>query len=80
MDVKRQVSIDRITINGDTISANVQTQSGVWAGSGALESLVAKARSATELDLAYGKPTLGSSESEYQGGTSGNIKEAFGAQ
>ncbi|MES1179002.1 MAG: family 43 glycosylhydrolase [Myxococcales bacterium] len=79
VDVKRQVSIDHITINGDTISANVQTQSGVWAGSGALESLVAKARAASELDLAYGKATAASSESDFQGGTSGNIKESFPA-
>jgi Glycosyl hydrolases family 43/F5/8 type C domain len=80
VDVKRQVAIDRIEINGDTISSGVQTQSGVWAGTGALETLVASARAAAEPDLAYGKATAASSESDYQGGTSGNINETFAAQ
>lgn len=79
VDVKRQVALNRITVNGDTLSSGAQNQSGVWVGSGALETLVASARARDEIDLAYGKPTRASSESEYRGGVSGNITETFPA-
>ncbi|MBN1760924.1 MAG: family 43 glycosylhydrolase [Chitinispirillaceae bacterium] len=72
IDVKRQTCIDRITINGDNISTASQTQGGVWAGSGSLESLVAQSRSARKKDLAFGKTVLASSESDFKGGRSGN--------
>ena len=77
IDVKRQTCIDRITINGDNISTASQTQEGVWAGSGSLESLVAQSRSAREKDLAFGKTVLASSESDFKGGRSGNQSEQF---
>ena len=77
IDVKRQTCIDQITFKDDTISTGVQTQAGVWQGSGSLETLVAKARANDENDLAFGKAVLASSESEYKGG-SGN-GESFDA-
>ncbi len=79
VDVKRQVCVDQITFNGDDISLGVQTAAGVWAGTGSLESLVNAARATAEHDLAFGKPVLASSESDYQGGTSGTITETFAA-
>jgi hypothetical protein len=79
VDVKRQTSIDKIAINGDTISANVQSHAGVWAGKGALESLVADARAAAEPNLAFGKRVLASSESDYKGGTASATRETFAA-
>jgi hypothetical protein len=77
IDVKRQTCIDRITISGDDISTGSQTQKGVWAGEGALESLVAESRANRETDLAFGKMVLASSESAFKGGTSQNQKENF---
>jgi hypothetical protein len=79
VDVKRQVAIDRIEVNGDHLSSGVQDHAGVWLGSGALESLVAAARAQAEPDLAQGKPVLASSESAYKGGMSGTIPESFAA-
>lgn len=77
IDVKRQVCIDQIAFKGDTISAGVQTQAGVWQGSGSLESLVAGARVADSADLAFGKTVLASSESDYKGGTPAATGESF---
>jgi hypothetical protein len=77
VDVKRQVCVDQITFNGDNISLGVQTPAGVWAGTGSLESLVSAGRNAAERDLAFGRPVLASSESDYQGGMSGTIPETF---
>ncbi|MBN2037719.1 MAG: family 43 glycosylhydrolase [Chitinispirillaceae bacterium] len=77
VDVKRQTCIDRITISGDNISTGVQTQEGIWQGTGPLESLVASSRAAADTNLAFGKTVLASSESAYKGGTSGNIREDF---
>ncbi len=79
VDVKRQTCIDHMVINGSTISAGVQTHEGVFAGAGTLESFVAQKRASSEPDLAFGKPVLASSESNYKGGTSGNIRETFPA-
>lgn len=79
VDVKRQVSINRIAVNGDHLSSGVQDQAGVWAGTGALESLVAAARAQAEPDLAQGKAVLATSESDYKGGMSGTIPETFAA-
>ena len=79
VDVKRQVCVDQITFNGDNISLGVQSPAGVWAGAGSLESLVKAGRATAEPDLAFGKPVLASSESDYQGGTSGTITETFAA-
>jgi hypothetical protein len=79
VDVKRQACIDQITFNGDNISAGVQTQEGVWQGSGSIETLVASSRAKADTDLAFGKTVLASSESAYKGGTSGNINESFSA-
>jgi len=76
--VKRQMCINQITFKGDTITAGAQTNSGIWAGTGSLESLVAASRAAAETDLAFGKTTLASSESNYKGGT-GN-SETFAAK
>ncbi len=69
VDVKRQTCINQITFSGDNISTGVQTQEGVWAGTGSLETLVAAGRAAMETDLAFGKTVLASSESNYKGGT-----------
>lgn len=77
IDVKRQTCIDNITIDGDDISTSSQTQEGVLAGSGSLETLVAESRANREPDLAFGKTVLASSESAYKGGTSGNHRENF---
>lgn len=77
VDVKRQVSIDRIVVSGDAISAGVQTREGVFAGPGALEALVRSPSLAGEPDLAFEKAVVASSESDYKGGVSGNIKETF---
>ncbi|HEX2956788.1 MAG TPA: family 43 glycosylhydrolase, partial [Chitinispirillaceae bacterium] len=77
IDVKRQTCIDQITFNGDTISALSQTQMGVWAGSGSLETLVNDSRAVRENDLAFGKSVVASSESAYKGGTSNNQNETF---
>jgi hypothetical protein len=77
VDVKRQICLNQITISGNTIGKGVQTQAGIWSGSGALESLVASARAASEKDLAYGKTVIASSESDYKGGTGSG--ENFGA-
>jgi hypothetical protein len=79
VDVKRQTSIDQLTFHGDSIGAAAQTHAGVWAGDGALESLVAQSRIRREPDLAFGKTVLASSESVYKGGTSQNQKETFAA-
>ena len=79
VDVKRQTCINQFTINGTTLSTGVQTQEGVGAGSGSLETLVAAGRAARETDLAFGKTVLASSESNYKGGTSGNQAETFAA-
>jgi hypothetical protein len=79
VDVKRQTCIDQITFSGDTISAGVQTQEGVWQGSGSLETLVSGSRAKDDTDLAFGKTVIASSESAYKGGTSGNINETFAA-
>ena len=77
VDVKRQTCIDQITFKGDTISTGVQTQAGVWQGSGSLETLVANARAIDENDLAFGKTVLASSESDYKGGSGSS--ESFDA-
>ncbi len=77
VDVKRQVCVDQITFNGDNISLGVQTPAGVWAGTGSLESLASAGRANSEHDLAFGKPVLASSESDYQGGSSATIPETF---
>jgi hypothetical protein len=69
VDVKRQICLNQITINGNSISAGVQTQEGIRAGTGALEALVAAARAKDETDLAFGKTVLASSESDYKGGS-----------
>lgn len=79
IDVKRQTCIDRITFSGDDISVGSQTNAGVWAGTGSLESLVAASRNARETDLAFGKTVAASSESAYKGGTSQNQNETFAA-
>lgn len=78
VDIKRESCMDQITFKGDTITAGAQTNAGLWAGTGSLESLVAASRALDEKDLAYGKPTLASSESNYKGGT-GN-SEVFAAK
>ncbi|MBN1309392.1 MAG: family 43 glycosylhydrolase [Chitinispirillaceae bacterium] len=77
VDVKRQTCIDRITFNGDNISAGSQTNAGVWTGTGPLESLVASGRAEREPDLAFGKDVIASSESDYKGGTAKNQTETF---
>jgi len=77
VDVKRQTAINQITFDGDTISSNVETPAGVWAGTGALETLVANARKSAEPNLAFGKVVLASSESDYKGGTSVAVPETF---
>ena len=69
VDVKRQICMNQITINGNSISTGVQTQEGIGSGTGALEALVAAARAKDETDLAFGKTVLASSESDYKGGT-----------
>jgi hypothetical protein len=79
VDVKRQTCIDQITFSGDNISAGVQTQEGVWQGSGSLETLVSSSRANADTDLAFGKTVIASSESAYKGGMSGNISESFAA-
>ncbi|MBN1130489.1 MAG: family 43 glycosylhydrolase [Chitinispirillaceae bacterium] len=79
VDVKRQTCIDQITFSGDTISVASQTNTGVWSGSGSLETLVAASRAVRETDRAFGKTVLASSESAYKGGTSGNQTETFAA-
>jgi len=79
IDVKRQTCIDQITFSGDNISVSSQTQEGVAAGSGSLESLVAESRAKREPDLAFGKSVVASSESAYKGGTSQNQNEVFAA-
>jgi len=79
VDVKRQTAIDRLRIDGTTISTGVQTQEGVFAGDGALEALVRKGRAAAERDLAFGKQAVASSVSDFKGGVSGNIRETFPA-
>ncbi len=79
VDVKRQTAIDRIVVNGSTISAGVQTQEGVFAGTGALETLVSRGLASSETDLAFARPVVALSESDYQGGVSGNITETFPA-
>ena len=79
VDVKRQVCADQITFNGDNISLNVETPAGVWAGTGSLEALVSAARNTAEHDLAFGKPVLASTESDYQGGMSTAVPETFAA-
>lgn len=77
IDVKRQTCIDKISFNGDSIRVGCQTQTGVFAGTGALESLVAASRAVSEADLAFGKTVLASSESAYKGGTATNQNETF---
>ena len=79
VDVKRQVCVDQITFNGDNISLGVQTPAGVWAGTGSLEALVSAGRATAEHDLAFGRPVLASSESDYQGGMSTAVPETFAA-
>lgn len=76
VDVKRQIAMNQITVNGNTIGKGVQTQAGIWSGTGALETLVASARAATEKDLAFGKTVAASSESDYKGGTGSGEKFA----
>jgi hypothetical protein len=79
VDVKRQTCLDQITFKGDTISANSETTAGISAKTGAIESLYVQARAVAETNLAYGKPTLASSQSGYKGGTSGNQKILYPA-
>lgn len=79
VDVKRQTCLDQITFRGDTISTNSQTTAGIAAKAGAIESLYVQARAAAEVNLAYGKPALASSESNYKGGIATNQKETFAA-
>jgi hypothetical protein len=79
VDVKRQICVDRIAFNGDSISIDNQTNTGVSAGTGSIETLVATARAVRETDLAYGKTVLASSESGYKGGTATNQNETFAA-
>ncbi len=79
VDVKRQICIDRLTVGSGAISAGAQTQEGVWNGTGALESLVSVSRARSDTDVAFGKAVAASSESDYKGGTSGNISERFPA-
>jgi F5/8 type C domain len=45
-----------------------------------LETFAKSGRAAGEVDLAFGRPVVASSESDYRGGTSGNIEETFAAQ
>jgi hypothetical protein len=78
VDVKRQVCIDPITVGSAAINAGVQSQEGIRAGAGTLESLVA-ANAQTDTDIAFGKTVAASSESDFKGGTSGNISENFPA-
>jgi hypothetical protein len=78
-DVKRQTCLDQITFKGDTIGANSETTAGIATGTGAIESLYVKALAAAQTNLAYGKTTIASSESGYQGGTSGNQKIKYPA-
>ena len=79
IDVKRQTCIDRLIFDGDDIHPGIQSNTGVYTGTGALESLAAEYRVENDGDLAFGKEVLASSESDYKGGTSGNIKENFSA-
>jgi hypothetical protein len=79
VDVKRQTAINRIVINGSTISTGVQTQEGVFASAGSLETFVNAGRAAAETDLAFGKAVVASSVSDFKGGVSGNIAETFPA-
>ena len=76
VDVKRQICMNQITINGTSISSGVQTQAGIGSGTGALETLFTSARAASEKDLAFGKTVLASSESDYKGGTGSGEKFA----
>jgi len=74
VDVKRQVCLNQITVNGNSIGTGVQTQAGIRSGTGALETLFASASAASEKDLAFGKTVLASSESDYKGGTGNGEK------
>lgn len=76
VDVKRQVALNQITVNGTTISTGAQTQEGIGAGTGPLETLLASAKAKREKDLAFGKTVLASSESDYKGGTGSGEKFA----
>jgi len=76
VDVKRQIALNQITVSGNSISKGAQTQAGIWTGTGALETLVASARAASEKDLAFGKTVAASSESDYKGGTGSSEKFA----
>jgi len=79
VDVKRQTCVDQILVTGDYISTGVQTQAGLWQNcASALGSLIAGARTADSADLAFGKPVVASSESDYKGGTGHG--ELFDAQ
>jgi len=76
VDVKRQICMNQIAVSGNTIGAGVQTQAGIGSGTGALETLLASAKTASEKDLAFGKTVLASSESDYKGGTGSGEKFA----
>jgi hypothetical protein len=77
VDVKRQTCIDQLTFRGDTISALVQSQTGVFAGSGSLETFVSENIKKQETDLAFDKSVIASSESAFKGGTARNQSETF---
>ncbi|MEK7952615.1 family 43 glycosylhydrolase [Luteolibacter soli] len=68
VDSKRQTCVNRITFTGDSVGLDVQNHSGMRAGNGALEQLVAKALGEREANLALGKVAIASSVSDYKGG------------
>jgi hypothetical protein len=68
VDSKRQTCVNRITFAGDSVGLDVQNHSGMRAGNGALEKLVAKTLAHREVNLALGKTAIASSVSDYRGG------------
>ncbi|MFT3789055.1 MAG: family 43 glycosylhydrolase [Tepidisphaeraceae bacterium] len=68
VDSKRQTCVNRITFSGDSVGLDVQNHSGMHAGNGALEKLVANTLATRETNLALGKPAIASSVSDYKGG------------
>lgn len=68
VDSKRQTCVNRLTFKGNLVSLDVQTQSGMRSGDGALEKLVKNALSHRETNLALGKVCITSSVSDFKGG------------
>ncbi len=68
VDSKRQTCVNRITFTADSVGLDVQNHSGMRAGSGALEQLVARTLAQRETNLALGKTAIASSVSDYKGG------------